>query len=242
MNREYHKWFSSCLNREMELLVFGHAGAKVLVFPTRAGRFFDYENWGIVQALHQHLNNGWLQLFCVDSIDAESFYCHWCRPQDRIVRHLQYESYLLEEVLPFTRTKNSNPFMVAHGCSLGAYHAVNLAFRYPHLFGKVVALSGRYDLTRSIGSFRDLFDGYYDQTIYYHMPSHYIPNLGEGRALELLRRLEIILVIGQEDIFLENNRQLSQDLWNKNIWHALQIWPDEAHKPYYWRQMVALYL
>ncbi len=41
MRRQYHKWFSPSLGREMELLVFGHAGAKVMVFPTREGRFYD---------------------------------------------------------------------------------------------------------------------------------------------------------------------------------------------------------
>ncbi len=44
MYREYHKWFSPHLQREMELLILGHAGARVLVFPTRCGRFYDYEN------------------------------------------------------------------------------------------------------------------------------------------------------------------------------------------------------
>ncbi len=242
MNREYHKWFSPCLHRDMELLVFGHAGARVLVFPTRDGRFYNYENWGLVDALAEKLENGWLQLFCVDSIDAESLYCCWCWPPDRIKRHLQYEGYLLNEVLPFTRYKNPNPFMVAHGCSLGAYHAVNLAFRHPHLFGKVVALSGRYDLTSTIGSFRDLFDGHYNEEIYFNMPSHFIPNLCDHGRLELLRRMEIILAVGEHDQFHENTRQLSQALWDKGVWHALHIWHGEAHKPYHWRQMVALYL
>ncbi len=34
MNREYLRWFSPSLQRDMEMLVFGHAGARVLVFPT----------------------------------------------------------------------------------------------------------------------------------------------------------------------------------------------------------------
>lgn len=242
MNREYHKWFSPCLNRDMELLVFGYAGARVLVFPTRDGRFYDYENWGQVQALAEKLENGWLQLFCVDSIDAESLYCFWCHPPDRIKRHMQYEAYIINEVLPFTRHKNPEPFMVSHGCSLGAYHAVNIAFRHPHLFGKVVALSGRYDLTATIGSFRDLFDGHYDESIYFHMPCHFIPNMCNHDMLEHLRRMDIVLVVGEEDQFCENNRQLSHALWEKGIWNALHIWHGEAHKPRYWRKMASLYI
>jgi esterase/lipase superfamily enzyme len=226
----------------MELLIFGHAGACVLVFPTRDGRFYDYENWGQVKALEDKLEQGALQLFCVDSIDAESLYCYWCRPADRIQRHLQYENYILNEVLNFVRYKNPHPCLIAHGCSLGAYHAINIAFRYPYMFDKVLALSGRYDLTKTIGSFRDLFDGYYDENIYFNMPCHFVPNLSDNGTLELLRRMDIVLVIGEQDQFYETNRHLSHALWEKGVWNALHVWQGEAHKPYHWRKMASLYL
>src|SRR5215813_3400008 len=100
MVREYHKWFSPRLGRDMELLVFGHAGAAVLVFPTREGRFFDYENWGLVGALGEHVESGRMRLFCVDSLDAEALYCRCRPPQERIARARQYEGYILEEVVP----------------------------------------------------------------------------------------------------------------------------------------------
>lgn len=242
MHREYHRWFSPRLQREMELLVFGHAGARTLVFPTRDGRFFDYENWGMVEALRHSIAHGWLQLFCVDSVDAESLYCNWCRPEDRIRRHLQYEAYLLHEVLPFMEEKNPTPFNIAHGCSLGAFHAVNLAFRHPDRFGKVVGLSGRYDLTSSIGSFRGLFDGHYDDDIYFNMPSHFIPGMHDHHLLEQLRKMQIVLAIGDEDVFLQNNRELSHALIEKGVANDLHIWHGEAHRPRYWRRMVAMYL
>src|SRR3954454_4789437 len=101
MNREYHKWFSHDLQRDMELLVFGHHGAPVLVFPTSQGRFFEYEDRGMVNALAEHLEQGWIQLICVDSVDAESWYCTWAHPAGRIFRHMQYEAYVLQEVVPF---------------------------------------------------------------------------------------------------------------------------------------------
>ncbi len=67
MNREYHKWYSHRLNREMELLIFGHSGAKVLVFPTRCGRFYEYENMGLVEALRHKIEQGQIQLYCQKS-------------------------------------------------------------------------------------------------------------------------------------------------------------------------------
>src|SRR3954470_24503536 len=146
MNREYHKWFSPELKRDMELLVFGHAGTPVLFFPTRTARFYDYENWKVIDAISGKIDNGNLQVYCVDSIDIETFYCACSHPSQRILRHLQYERYILDEVIPFIKSNNPNDSLISAGCSLGAYHAVNLALRYPHLFCKVVAMSGRYDL------------------------------------------------------------------------------------------------
>ena len=242
MKRQYHKWFSDNLGREMELLVFGHAGAKVLVFPTREGRFFDYENWGMVDALRPAIDGGKIRLFCVGGVDSESFYCRTATPRARVERHREYERYLLQEVIPFLLSENGVPSLVVHGCSIGAYHAVNLALKHPSLFCKVVALSGRYDLTRNFGVFQDLFSGHYDQDIYFLTPNHFLPNLNEPRFLEPLRRMEITLAVGEADPFHESNRELSQVLTAKDNRHQLAIWPGEAHRARYWREMVPNYL
>lgn len=242
MKRQYHKWFSENLGRDMELLCFGHAGAKVLVFPTREGRFFDYENWGLVNVLRPAIDEGRIRLYCVDGVDSESLYCRTVSPRARVDRHCQYERYLLEETIPFLRAENGNPSLVAHGCSIGAYHAIVLALKHPSLFCKVVALSGRYDLTRNFGAFQDLFGGHYDEDIYFITPNHFLPNLNEPRFLEPLRRMEITLAVGQEDPFHESNRELSETLTAKDVPHHFAIWPGEAHRAKYWREMVPHYL
>jgi esterase/lipase superfamily enzyme len=63
----------------MELLLFGHSGQPLLVFPTSMGRFFEYEDRGMVQTLAEPIEQGRLLLFCVDSVDTESLYCRWAR-------------------------------------------------------------------------------------------------------------------------------------------------------------------
>jgi esterase/lipase superfamily enzyme len=235
MHREYHRWYSPRLQRDMELLIHGHAGARVLVFPTSQGRFYEYEDRGMVANLGDHLEHGHFQLFCVDSIDAETFYNWWAHPSERITRHAQYESYLLHEVLPLMQAKNGNPFLITHGCSFGAYHAVNFAFRHPHLVGRVLALSGKYDMT-------NFFGGYYDDMLYFHTPSHYIPNLDDPARLDALKRMDIILVVGKEDPNIENNRQLSAALWSKGVWHAFREWEGWSHDWPYWAKMTRLYI
>lgn len=226
----------------MELLMFGHAGAKVLVFPTREGRFYDYENWGLVNALAPSIRAGNIRLFCVDGIDAESLYCRHAPAWARVSRHRHYEQYILHEVIPFMQSQNGVPFLVAHGCSIGAFHALNLALRHPSLFGKVVALSGRYDLTRPCGPFDDLFGGHYDQDIYFITPNHFLPNLHDQAFLEPLRRMEITFAVGEHDPFLQSNQVLSHALTGKGLPHHFAIWPGEAHRARCWREMVAVYL
>jgi len=196
MNREYHTWFSANLQREMELLVFGHAGDPVLFFPTRTAHFYDYEDWLVIEALRRKIEAGSIQVYCLDSVDKESFYSKHLPPPERILRHLQYERYILHEVLDLVRSKNPRPTIVAAGCSLGAYHAANLAFKYPHLFHKMVGLSGRYDLTTSMEHFDDLFDGYRDENVYYNMPGQFIPNLSDEDLIRQLKAMEIIFVGG----------------------------------------------
>jgi esterase/lipase superfamily enzyme len=242
MEREYQKWYSSELQRDMELLIFGYSGRAVLFFPTRMARFYDYENWGIIDALQELINNGQLQLFCVDSIDSESFYNQNIHPAERITRHLQYEQYLLNEVLPFISTKNKVGYLEVAGCSMGAYHAANIALKHPELFKRVVCMSGRYDLTQSIQTFDDLFDGYFNNDIYFNTPQQFLVNMGESELLNSIRRLEIIIAIGETDPFIDNNYQFTQLLSSKGIANQFYVWDGFAHRPKYWKQMVKLYL
>lgn len=240
MNREYYRWHSSHLGRDMELLVFGHAGRAVLFFPPRMGRFYDYENWGVIAALTDRINSGELQIFCVDSVDEESFYNNWAHPAGRIERHLLYERYILNEVLPMIQTAGNG--IVVAGCSMGAYHAANISLKYPQLFDKLVCMSGRYDLTRPVQYFRDLLDGYHDQDIYFNMPRQYLANLTNEDVLNNIRRLDIILAIGEADPFLQDNYEFSELLGWKGTHHQFYKWHGYAHTPRSWKKMVQLYL
>ena len=129
MHREHVRWFSPQLDREMDMLIFGHAGARVLVFPSSMGRFYEWEDQGMIAALGDHLENGWLQLYCVDSVDADSWYAKHKHPADRAFHHGRYDAYLRDEVLPLTQHRNPNPFLITTGASFGAYHALTFALR-----------------------------------------------------------------------------------------------------------------
>ncbi len=235
MKREYHRWYSPSLGRDMEMLIFGHAGARTLVFPTSQGRFYEWEDRGMMHTLGEHLNRGWLQVYCVDSVDAESWYARWKHPADRAWRQYDYENYLLREVLPLSSRINHNPFLITVGASFGAYHAVNFALRYPELVGRALGLSGIYDI-------RSWTDGYHDERIYFQNPVDYIRNEHEHHRLEALRRLDLILAIGRDDTLRGNNEHLSHLLWQKGIWHALRLWDGWSHDWPYWQRMLLHYV
>ena len=242
MRRDYRRWRSPRLNRDMELLIFGHAGAKVLMFPTRDGRFWEYETLGVVASLADKVDAGRLQLYCIEGLASETFYDKGRNPTDRIRRHAAFEEYILNEVLPLMAWTNPHHCTIAMGCSLGAFQAASLVFRHPHLFGKLVAFSGRYDLTMRTESFDDLFEGYYSDDIYFHMPLHFLPGLTCAWRLERLRRMDVVLAVGKEDPFVDNNSHLSRLLGEKGVTHQLHYWDGRAHRAGAWRKMAALYV
>ena len=123
----YYKEWSSVLGRDMEFKVYGSAGVPVLALPARGGRFYDWENNGMPDAIAPLLNEGKVQLFCADSIDGEA---------------------ILNGAAKGTR-------LWCVGIDLGAVHAVNCHLRRPQQFAGAIGLSGIYDLARFWGSEKD---------------------------------------------------------------------------------------
>lgn len=237
MIREYVHWYSPSLSREMELLVFGHGGAPVLVFPTSMGRFFQYEDFGMVETLRRHIDEGWLQLFCVDGVDAESWYNTGISLHDRAYRHNQYETYLVHEVQPFIKSRNGTDFLICTGNSFGAYHAVNFSLKYPWLVNRVIAISGSYSVPFTAG-------GYADDDVYFNSPVDYVPNLENERYLHPLHRqvMFYLMVGGTGDICHEGTLRMASIMQAKGLPHTLAVWAAAWHDWPWWRQMILKYI
>ena len=90
MNTNYIKHYSKSLGRDMEYKTYGDSGRPVLVFPSQNGRFFDYENMGMVHAVAQFIEQGRIRLICVDSIDGETWSDTNGNPRWRIEQHEQW--------------------------------------------------------------------------------------------------------------------------------------------------------
>jgi esterase/lipase superfamily enzyme len=231
MRRDYHNWHSPRLDRRMELLVFGHGGSPVLVFPTFRGRFFEYEDMGMVHALARKIDAGQLQLFCVDSVDAESWYNRNIHPHERVQRHVTYEEYLLFEVLPFMRGVNGGQQITVSGCSFGGYHALNFALRHPDVATACISMSGAFDL-------KPFMDGYYDELFYFNNPVDYLPNVNDPWFLDRYQTMKLVLAVGDHDICLSENFRMAGILGAKNIPHWLDVWTGgERHDWPLWQRM-----
>jgi esterase/lipase superfamily enzyme len=233
MIREYHKWHSAQLRREMELLVFGHAGTPVIVFPTSKGRFYDYEDRGMIAAIGHKYESGAMQAFCVDSVDSESWYNKQAHPRDRVLRHLQYERYVVQEVIPFIRSKNQAADLAVTGCSFGGYHTINFALRHPDLVSLAVSMGAAFDI-------HQFLDGYYDDNCYYNCPPDYLPNLNDEWYLSrYASKTRFVLATGERDICLNENLRLGRIMDSKQIPHWLDVWGDGAgHDWPWWQSMV----
>lgn len=235
MRRIFHRWYSPHLHRDMDLLSFGHAGARVLVFPTSAGRFHDWEDRGMIAHLSGAIEAGHIQVYCVDSVDRESWYAYHRPVHERATRQEQYDQYLLQEVLPCTERHGGNPFLIVVGCSFGGYHAINFAFKHPERVQRLLSLSGLCDIGRFTG-------GLYDPTIYFNNPIDFLANEHDEQRLAAMRRMDIILAVGRDDRLCESNERLSARLWEKGIGNALRIWDGFAHDWPVWQQMLDRYL
>lgn len=236
---EYHSWHSPNLNRTMELKFYGHAGKPVVVFPTTGGRFYEYEENGMVDACRPHIDAGKLVLFTVDGIDTESWMNTGLGPAERVLRHDAYERYIILEVIPFIRSKGYDDPPTSTGCSLGAYHAANIFFRHPDVFDSVVALSGVYQTSRFVGD-------YMDDLTYFHTPLSYLSNLTDPWYLERYRASKIVVCVGQgawEEESVVDTIALKNVLDARSIPAWIDFWGyDVSHDWPWWRRQIEYFL
>ena len=241
MHIEEHQWFSPNLQREMAFKVYGHWGVPLLVFPSSLGRYYDYEGMGMIDAVTEFIDGGLIKLFCIDSVDAESWYNFAVPPAERNARHEAYDSYVVREIIPFIRAHCNQPTVrvMANGCSMGAYHAVNAFLKHPDLFAGTIALSGLYRLDHTEFG----LTGADMPAVYFNSPLHYLPDLTDRWFLDRYRHSEIVVCVGQgawETETLDDTRQLAQLLRAKRIPAWVDFWgEDVSHDwPWWYQQMV----
>jgi esterase/lipase superfamily enzyme len=235
MHGHHQSWHSPNVGRQMHVRWFGHAGARVLVFPTTMGNHDEWPNRYMPDVLREQIERGWIQLFCLDHNHDLSWYNKQIRPHERARRHLQYDRYLRDELLPFTQHVNGNPFVIATGASFGGFHAMSFGLRHPEQVHRIIAMSGMFDISGMTG-------GYTDELVYACSPMAFMEHEWEPSRMAAFRRQDIIMAIGDGDPFIQENRDFSALLWRKGIGNALREWRGHAHDWPWWEQMIGKYI
>jgi esterase/lipase superfamily enzyme len=232
MERFITSWYSGHLHKEMPVAVYGHYGFALLMIPTAAADYLEYERFQLIDALSPFINGGMLKVFSINSINTESWMNDYMNPREKAVRHQQFNSYVFEEIIPFIRTHTSQgTHIVVCGASFGALHSMNLFLKRPDLINGVLAFSGVYDLT-------EYTRGYFDDDVYFNSPQHYIPNLSDYTILEQIRKGSPIYIFSGSGAHEDPNasRSFASLLYNKGITYELDIWGSEwPHDWQTWR-------
>ena len=223
---------------------YGHWGRPVLVFPSERGRAWDYENNGMVDAVRGLVDDGRVKLYCVDAFDEYTWSDRSVPLEERARRHGAYTAWLLDRVVPFVGEDSPGTTdAVVTGCSLGAYHALQLALTRADLFPTALCLSGSYDPAQWHAW------GERGEAAYFTIPTDHVANL-HGDHLEWLRsRLRVVLVVGEGPWethptgALPSTRRMASLLADKKIPHELDVWGhDSAHDWEWWRRQLAHHL
>lgn len=223
------------MHRDMEMLVFGHGGHPLIVFPTSMAPHFEWEDRKMIDPMAHKIDAGELQVFLTASVDGESFYNKRIHPIDRIRRYQQFDRYLTEELLPYIRTRNHTASLGVTGCSFGGYHALNFALHHPDVVTHCVSMGGAFDI-------HSFLDGYYDDSCYFNCPPDYLQNMSDDWYLSRYRQMKIVLATGEYDHCMDQNVRLSHLLNAKAVPHWLDVWGNHTgHDWPWWVEMVRKY-
>jgi esterase/lipase superfamily enzyme len=239
MERALTSWYSHRLEKEMPIATYGWHGFALLLVPTAAADYLEYERFQLVDTLTPFIEAGKLKVFSVNSINSDSWLKKAAHPKHKTWMHGQFNAYIYEEVIPFIRqnTSNETPIIVC-GASFGALHSMNLFLKRPDLIQGVLAMSGVYDLT-------EYTDGYFDEDVYFNSPQHYVPNLTDHGILEQIRSSNHIHLFSGSGAYEDPNasRSFARILYDKGISYELDVWGEEwKHDWETWRRVLPEYI
>lgn len=239
MQRVLDGWYSERLDKHMEIASYGHYGFALLLIPTAAADYLEYERFLLIKSIEKYINEGKVKVFSINSINTESWMNKKMYPPHKGIRHNQFNEYIYNEVVPYihTHTSPETPIITC-GASFGALHSMNLFLKRPDLINGVIAMSGCYDLS-------SYSDGFYNDDVYFNSPEHYLPNLNDDYFLPRIKNAKKLLIStgcgAWEDP--DASRRFSTILTAKGIPHELDVWGyDMPHDWDTWRKMLPYYL
>lgn len=223
---------------------YGHWGRPVMVFPSEAGRPWDFENNGMIEAIAPLIDAGRIKVYCVDSFDHLTWSANSLPTEERARRHTAYERWILDTVVPLIDSDSpGHRGIVTTGCSMGGFHAVNFGLKRPDLFPVAISLSANFDPTSWHGW------GEIGEATYFANPTAYVAGMGGDHLRWVQQHANIVLVVGQGPFevhptqSLPGAQKMAAILADKGIAHQLDLWGhDSAHDWPWWRKQLAHHL
>lgn len=240
MHIEYHKRYSTSLNRDMEFKIYGHAGIPFIVFPSSGGDFSEYEDFGMIHVCRDFIESGQIRFFTPDSLDQFSWLDKGASMDHKNHVHSLYEHYIMNEFVPLLQNEFNIPETIGvTGCSIGGYHALNFYLKHPGVFNISIAQSGIYDA-------RFFTDGQMNGNVYYNSPVDYMKNMSDSWYFQQYNQGHIIISTGLgawEEDTIRDTDHIAAILSDKQIPAWVDYWGhDVDHDWPWWRVQMPYFL
>ena len=88
---------------EMPLVAYGHAGYPLLMFPTAAADYLEYERFHLVDAIKPLIDAGKIRAYSINSVNKYSLLNRESHPSWKVEMLARYDRYVTDKVLPLIR-------------------------------------------------------------------------------------------------------------------------------------------
>lgn len=238
MRREYRTIRSEHLGRPLEMLVYGDKGKPLVVFPSQQGRFFDYENFGMIDCIAKFIEDGKIHVYCIDGIDHETWFSD-ADPAFRLKRAREYDLCITQSLVPHIHEDgHEGAGIMLHGCSFGAFHTANEYLKNPKYFDSAIAISGCYNVEFTMPDFSN-------QDLYFNNPIMYVPGLEGNDFAKKFKENLLILCSGQGawEEWIGEAEDIARGLKKADIPVILDLWGHDVNHDWpWWKKMIVYFL
>lgn len=228
---EHTDFYSHILGMNLKVEITGHYGYPILMFPTSQGQYTQNHDFKLNESINWFIEQGKVKLYNIETIDKYSFYDDTIPPSERIRNYELYMQFLIREFVPHLQALHSEHRIAVAGASFGGYHAANFAFRFPDVVSHMFCLSGAF-------SIRNFMDGFSNDLVYFNCPREFMANEESWK----FNHMHIVLSTSDEDICLNQTREMANILSGKGINH----WYDErkwiSHDWPLWRMVFPVFI
>jgi len=233
------RWYSSRLEQDVTLARWGHWGQPVILFPTAGGDAEEVERMHLIASVQPLIDAGRIKVYSFDSIAGRALAEQQGSVAHRCWLLKQTGEYVVHEVVPAIRADcgHSSQELITAGASIGAFNAVAMLCRYPHVFRAALGMSGTFDLEALMN-----FEG--NEDYYLSAPLSFLPGMNDGAMLDRMRERFVLLTFGQGrwESPTESWR-LANLLGGRGVSNRVDAWgPEYDHDWPTWREMLPRYL